>query len=277
VSDTIQPLPPVPDGIREAAQRGILVPFIGAGVSKLAGCPDWKGFADGALLDIIHQGKLSHSQLDQISHLGPRVKLSLARAFEEEYGVSIDFRKLLHPVDRHSHSAGRRLYSGLSRFAKTFVTTNYDEWLDDEIPEPVLSVTEGEAVPEAPQDRRRTIVHRVQDLTPAVLDQPGTVVHLHGSLLEPGGMILTTRGYVRHYANDRSARDPQDENRILTFLGYLFDQKRVLFIGYSCVTGTPPSRAGGAQSDHRHRERRPRRCGSRSGHGWRHGRGGSAA
>ena len=35
MSDTIQPLPPVPDGIREAAQRGILVPFIGAGVLLL--------------------------------------------------------------------------------------------------------------------------------------------------------------------------------------------------------------------------------------------------
>lgn len=123
MSDAILSLPPVPEGVRETAQRGILIPFIGAGVSRLAGCPDWKGFADGALLDIIQQGKLGRSQLDQINHLSPRVKLSLVRAFEEEHGLSIDFRKLLHPVDRQSHSKGPRLYSGLSRFAKTFVTT----------------------------------------------------------------------------------------------------------------------------------------------------------
>ena len=106
MSDGILPIPPLPDGIREAAQRGILVPFIGAGVSKLGGCPDWKSLADGALLDIIQQGKLSHSQVDQISHLSARIKLSLARAFEEEFGISINFRKLLHPVDRHSHATG---------------------------------------------------------------------------------------------------------------------------------------------------------------------------
>ena len=91
MSDAILSLTPVPDGLLEAAQRGIRVPFIGAGVSKLAGCPDWKAFADDALLDIIQQGKLSHSQLDQINHLSPRVKLSLARAFEEEYGFLSTF------------------------------------------------------------------------------------------------------------------------------------------------------------------------------------------
>ena len=45
-------------------------------------------------------------------------------------------------------------------------------------------------------------------------------------------MILTTQDYVRHYANDRLSGDPQRENRVLTFLEWLFDNKTVLFIGY---------------------------------------------
>ncbi len=45
-------------------------------------------------------------------------------------------------------------------------------------------------------------------------------------------MILTTQDYVRHYANDRVAGDPQKENRVLTFLDFLFKNKTVLFIGY---------------------------------------------
>jgi hypothetical protein len=45
-------------------------------------------------------------------------------------------------------------------------------------------------------------------------------------------MILTTRDYLQHYANDRSMRDPQKENRVLTFLDSLFRDKTVLFIGY---------------------------------------------
>ena len=45
-------------------------------------------------------------------------------------------------------------------------------------------------------------------------------------------MILTTQDYIRHYANDRGPGDPEAENRILTFLDYLFREKTVLFIGY---------------------------------------------
>lgn len=232
MSDQILPIPAVPEGLREAAQRGILIPFIGAGVSRLAGCPDWNGFADGALKCFAKNGSLSYSQLDQISHLSPRIKLSLARALEEDHGASIDFRNLLHPSERQKHEKGRKLYSSLSKLAKTFVTTNYDEWLDDQIPESALTLTSKPESMNAPVPRQRKVVHRIQDLTPAVLNQPGTVIHLHGSLLDPRGMILTTQDYVRHYANDRLAEDATRENRVLTFLEYLFKHKTVLFIGY---------------------------------------------
>jgi hypothetical protein len=45
-------------------------------------------------------------------------------------------------------------------------------------------------------------------------------------------MILSTHDYVRHYANDRLSGDPQKENRVLTFLEFLFKYKTVLFVGY---------------------------------------------
>ena len=46
MTDTIPPTPEVPPGLREAAQLTKLVPFVGAGASKLAGCPDWNEFAE---------------------------------------------------------------------------------------------------------------------------------------------------------------------------------------------------------------------------------------
>lgn len=45
-------------------------------------------------------------------------------------------------------------------------------------------------------------------------------------------MVLTTRHYVTHYANDRLVREGGEENRVLTFLENLFREKSVLFIGY---------------------------------------------
>lgn len=56
MSADILPLPHIPDGLREAAQRGTLIPFVGAGASRIAGCPGWSEFADGALRHFVDQG-----------------------------------------------------------------------------------------------------------------------------------------------------------------------------------------------------------------------------
>jgi hypothetical protein len=230
--DQMLPIPPVPDGLREAAQRGILIPFIGAGVSRLAGCPSWAEFADAALRWLIYDGKFTYSQLDQIRHLHPRVKLSLARTLAAERGTTIDFKALLHPKARREHEKGCRLYKSLFLLGKTFVTTNYDEWLDEQVPEPIPAATPATQLGDTPPVNPIRVVHKVDELLPGLLSEPNTVIHLHGSLRDPAGMILTTRDYVRHYANDRLSADPQRENRVLTFLDFLFREKTVLFIGY---------------------------------------------
>src|SRR2546426_99524 len=131
--DMIPPIPDVPPALREAAQLTKLIPFVGAGASKLAGCPDWNEFADDALRMFVEHQKFSHAQLDQVRTLSPRVKLSIALALQAEHHVQVDFRKILHRKERTEHAIGRRLYSYLSKLGKTFVTTNYDEWLDEEI------------------------------------------------------------------------------------------------------------------------------------------------
>ncbi|HWX54835.1 MAG TPA: SIR2 family protein [Verrucomicrobiae bacterium] len=232
MADQLLPIPQVPDGLREAAQRGILIPFIGAGVSRLAGCPSWVEFADAALKWLIEDGKFTYSQLDQIQHLNPRVKLSLARTLATQKGTTIDFRALLHPKARQEHKNGCRLYNSLFALGKTFVTTNYDEWLDERIPEPTPGATPSTQPADTPPVNPIRVVHKVDELLPALLSQPNTVIHLHGSLRDPAGMILATHDYVRHYANDRLSHDPQKENRVLTFLDFLFKNKTVLFIGY---------------------------------------------
>jgi hypothetical protein len=230
--DQLLPIPPVPPGLREAAIRGILIPFIGAGVSRLAGCPSWSELADAALKCLIEEGKFSHSQLEQIRHLHPRVKLSLARTLAVEKGTAIDYRALLHPTARRQHKRGCRLYNSLFALGKIFVTTNYDEWLDERIPEPIPAATPSTQLADTRPLTPMRVVHKVSDLLPGLLSEPDTVIHLHGSIRDPAGMVLTTHDYVRHYANDRSSGNVQVENRVLTFLDFLFKNKTVLFIGY---------------------------------------------
>jgi SIR2-like domain len=233
--DGLKLIPDIPPVLQDAARRGVLIPFVGAGVSVLAGCPTWNGLANGALRACIDQNKFTHGQLAQIEHLAPRVKLSIARGLELEHGFNIDFKKLIEPtISDANNEIGHRVYRSLGKLGSTFVTTNYDGWLDTELadqPAPVVPPAGPQTTTDnTPSPRRR--IHEINEFTPANLNLPKTVFHLHGSLVAPDGMIMTTREYIARYRNDRSDRDAARENRTLTFLNYLFSNKTVLFVGY---------------------------------------------
>jgi hypothetical protein len=198
----------------------------------VAGCPNWIEFADRALRYFVDQGKFTHGQLAQLSQQPPRVKLSIALGLQREHNLPIKFDAILYPDGRNTNPKGRRLYEALSKLGKTFVTTNYDDWLDTTIGAPPLTVLAGGGTGTPTIGQKPTVIYKVEELTPDNLERPNTVFHLHGSLLDPIGMILTTQHYVRHYANDRRADGPEGENRVLTFLGFLFSEKNVLFVGY---------------------------------------------
>jgi len=225
-------IPTIPAGLREAALIGRLIPFIGAGASRLAGCPGWSGFADGALRQLIDKGNFTYSQLDQIKDLNPRVKLSIAATIAAETKTPIDYDQLLHPRPRIEHAKGRRLYKSLFAFGNIFVTTNYDRWLDDRIIEPAPGATPTPSPATPPSAASMRSIYYVDDFLPAALTQPNTVIHLHGSVADPSRMVLTTHDYIERYANDHRTGNASTENRALTFLEHLFEHHTVLFIGY---------------------------------------------
>jgi hypothetical protein len=223
-------IPEPPDGLREAALRGNLVLFVGAGVSRLAGCPGWDEFANQALHQLIKKRHLSHAQFAQIKHLSPRIKLAIATNIASEEVAALDYDALL-PTPKNAHDQGKRLYTSLFKLGRVFVTTNYDRWLDTQIIESVPAATPADT-PTAPATTNMTVIYRDVEFLPAALAQPNTVIHLHGSVNEPSEMVLTTRQYVERYANDHRTGDPIQENRTLTLLEHLFANYTVLFIGY---------------------------------------------
>ena len=64
MSDGILPIPEIPGVLSDVSQRGVLIPFVGAGVSVLAGCPTWGELADGALRACIEAKKFTYGQLE---------------------------------------------------------------------------------------------------------------------------------------------------------------------------------------------------------------------
>jgi hypothetical protein len=185
--------------------------------------------------------------------------MSIALSLAKENSVELNFEKILYPGGARDSQRGQRLYAALSKLGKTFVTTNYDEWLDKAMDAPPPSIASVSDLSRTAHPSR-TVIYKVDDLIFDNLARPDTVIHLHGSLREPEGMILTTPQYLKHYANHRLSGDVTRENKVLTFLESLFSQRAVLFVGYGLeeleileyifVKSRPSQRADGAEIKH---------------------------
>ena len=204
--------PELPEEIKQAALNGELVLFVGAGVSMLLGLPSWSKLADKVLEELRYNGFLDYSEVAQLNTLDPRKRLSIAETIAEENEYCIKYEDHLRP----DPSKGEGIYKALNDIGCPCVTTNYDELLfprykgaktgdSSTTPAPVSRVSE----------RERFFAH--------LLDEPGTVVHLHGCFNKPETMIVTTKDYLEHY----------DHENVQEFLEQLFRKKVVLFIGYS--------------------------------------------
>ncbi len=229
--EKIEPIPKnIPEPLRLAAIQRKLIPFIGAGVSQLGGCPNWSEFADASLNFFVEKGKLNHAQLTQIEPLSSRVKLSVALELEKQHNLRIDFKKLLTPSDAKK-KIGDEVYANLSRLATTFVTTNYDDWLDQIPPEP-LQADEPASSQSLPLGTSRHCFYKRNDISVGNLDVPNAVFHVHGSIRDRDSMVLRTVDYLDCYSSHRMNGRENHENAFLTFLQTLFQLKNVLFIGY---------------------------------------------
>ena len=134
----------IPDQLlKDAAQHGELVVFVGAGASMLCGSPDWRGFVNQVVGALEKGGVLSFLEAQQLRGLGDsRRTLSIAMALAKEKSVAIEFDSVLHPTK--PAAIGSELYELLSNLRPVFVTTNYDKWLDDAGPvEPAIRTSSG--------------------------------------------------------------------------------------------------------------------------------------
>lgn len=233
----IPPIPAIPEELVLAARQGRLVPFIGAGVSQLAGCPGWGDFANQALDHVAREGGINHAVLHAIRgmNLSPRVRLALALQWAQHHGVTIDFEAILHPDRWETHADGVRIYQALTRISKHFVTTNYDLWLDSFLPTASSAIAEAAEQPATSLRISRECIYQPQSILISALDRADTdtVVHLHGSVTDPSSMVLTTAHYIDRYADRGPIADTTTANAVQVFLQELFRLKNLLFIGYS--------------------------------------------
>lgn len=200
--------PNLPEEIIQAGLNGDLVLFVGAGASISLGLPSWNSLAWNALQSLQTMSLLNFSELEQLKNLDPKKQLSIAELIAKEYGKDLKLEDCFK-----GKSEGVSIYKSLNDIGCVCVTTNYDELLAPRY----FGSKDGSTT----QATIKRIWHKEKFLAKH-LNEPGTVVHLHGGITYPETMVVTTKDYLEHY----------DHENVQHFLGELFSKKTVLFVGY---------------------------------------------
>lgn len=206
----------VPSTVREAARHGELVVFVGAGVSVLCGSPSWDGFANAVIDQVRQPAHLSFLDCEQLRSISdPRRRLSIALDLAREARHDVNFDSILHPSA--GMETGLEAYRLLRSLRPVFVTTNYDRWFDI-APPSTLSTGSNDS---SGVTKYKPIYGR-DKLAGDLLFDRDSVIHLHGSCLDPGSMVVSLRDYISHYSSPY----------VQAFLREMFANKTVLFVGY---------------------------------------------
>ncbi len=180
------------------------------------GCPSWNEFANGALRQLADQEIITFADVEQLSNLSAKQRLSIAVQVSESNSVSLNYEKLILP----NKNCKSKVYEHLLNIGCIYVTTNYDRFLDSK-PGKMSTGELGKAEDFVDKDEPE-IIYQPKHLRIGQLRSPGTVIHLHGSINHPESMIMTTPQYLKFY----------DQKLVLDFLKEMFDHYTILFLGY---------------------------------------------
>jgi hypothetical protein len=221
-------IPDVPPEIMKAAARGRLVVFMGAGLSRIIGCPSWKEFALLQLRDLLEKKAINYYEYNNLKMLDARKLLSICRNIYVENNIPPgNMKSFLRGDDKLIRRY--KTYEELYKFNAIYVTTNYDDYLDKiaqktlpQNPTSTLPMPAASIVPDSADFSQRKVIHKKDELLISNLDN-GTVIHLHGSVKDEGNTIVTIVDYMKHY---------EHQSKPAVLLEEIFGSFTVLFIGY---------------------------------------------
>ena len=189
--------------LAEAAARGDLVFFLGAGVSRGAGLPDWAELLER----LARVAPFTGAEVEALSRLHPLDQARLVELRLQQRAPGGDARVLGRAVvealgPRAEHALAHGLLSGFP--VNEVVTTNYDDLFE------LASVGAGRKVSVLPH-------------APAS-DGSRWILKMHGCVRHPDDIVLTREDYLR-YADRRQALAGIVQALLLT--------RQMLFVGFS--------------------------------------------
>lgn len=220
-------IPFVPEGILRASSQGRLIVFIGAGVSKIIGCPLWNEFAKKVLRYLYDNRYINFHGFENLCRLDPRKLLSICKHILSDKNPSLPpiFREMLSPDEKLIKK--HKIYENLYSWKAIYVTTNFDGCID----KVALEMRPTEITLETLEDERQSkmepkispkVISAKNELLISNLAQ-GNILHLHGSIENEDGLIITTSDYLKHYTVG---------SKVTVILEEIFKSYTVLFAGY---------------------------------------------
>ena len=213
MAKTIDKIPPVPQAIIDAANEKNLSIFVGAGVSKLVGCPRWSELASQVVDKCFKTKCINYKQRERLSQDTNYKKtitvcyhLLAKKGFKNEF-----FDELQQSLKGNDDLIkNQNIYKELAGVPALHITTNIDEHFDKFF-------------------LKERIVYRADDFDPKRIDRD-KLYHIHGSIIDRDSLVFTVPQYISRYNNDnfKAFLDAIFANYVVLFVGYGMDEFEVL-------------------------------------------------
>ncbi|MDI3282152.1 SIR2 family protein [Polyangium sp. 15x6] len=192
------------ESLAHVAANGDLVLFIGAGVSKNAGLPDWGGL----LRDLARDAGMNEAELGALKELGAldqarAIELRMETSMQPQASKRILGERIADAFARvHGYALSHALLAALP--AREVITTNYDTLFERASQAAGMTVS---VLPHEPQSGASR-----------------WVLKMHGCVTDPDNIVLTREDYMR-YDLRRQA--------LAGIVQALLLMRHMLFIGFS--------------------------------------------
>lgn len=197
----------MPESVYEAINNRNLIIFLGAGVSRLAGLPSWRGLAEELIDKCKEYGYMDDCECDLLKTKIDDSKKLITIAYQtfikddkEKVFYEI-FSDLLTPTKEIPDNA-KKIFKFCEKSDSLILTTNADKILDDYY-------------------HKRLVISDINDFNDIEYKFP-FLIKIHGTIDKPETLVFTTQQYLKRYSN----------NIYKEFLKNIFKNHCVLFIGY---------------------------------------------
>lgn len=201
-NNLIPSIPDLPSELYVAHLQEKLAIFIGAGVSRLAGCESWEVLAAN-LLSICREKKLiNYYEEEKIKNISDnKRKITIAKELLFNNGSEKEFYECFKKSLDFNRSISFPFFTNIKKLGDIYITTNADKCFESIIPD---------------KDTKKDWNYE------SVKPEKKHLYHIHGHQSDNKSLVFTASEYHRRYTDEF----------FIQFLKEVFKDYTVLFIGY---------------------------------------------